>query len=56
MALTVGKRKRARSKRRWSDCTKEDLNSIGAVDEDTQDRVSWRKRVRTGDPTQGDSQ
>jgi len=41
MALTVGKTKRGRSKRRWSDYTKEDLHSIiGAVGTDAQDSVS----------------
>jgi len=31
------------------------LDSIGAVGEDVQDRASWRKRVHTGDPAQGDN-
>jgi len=43
-------RERERPKRCWSDCTVEDLNSIG-VGENAQDRAIWRKRVRTGDPT-----
>jgi len=44
MALTVGKRKRGRLEKLWSDCMNEDINSIGAVGEDdVQDRASWRK-------------
>ena len=54
MALMVGKSKR-RLKRPWSDCVIEGLNSIGTAGEDTQDRVSWRKGVSTGDTAQGDN-
>jgi len=31
MAIKVGKRKGGRLKRRWSDCNREDLDSIGVV-------------------------
>lgn len=41
--MTVGKRKRGGPKRRWSDCTKEELNSIGAVGEDAKDRVGEKE-------------
>lgn len=40
MTLRIGNRKRGRSNRRWSDCTKEDLNSVLAVGADAQARVS----------------
>jgi len=50
---TVGKRKLGRPKRRWSDCTKEDLNR--AVGEDVQESAGWGKRVHIGDRAQDDS-
>ncbi|XP_047502455.1 uncharacterized protein LOC125047952 [Penaeus chinensis] len=57
MKMTVGKRKRGSPKRRWSDCSKGDLVSVGAVARDAAERISWRRIVRTGDPVvTGDSQ
>ena len=48
----VCKRKEGRPKRRWSECTTEDLNSIGAVGAEVQGRMSWRKRVEFAPGTQ----
>ncbi|XP_047486800.1 uncharacterized protein LOC125037643 [Penaeus chinensis] len=57
MKMTAGKGKRGRPKRRWSDCNKEDLVSVGAVARDAAERISWRRIVRTGNPVvTGDSQ
>jgi len=49
MAMSVGKRKRGRPKRRWSECNREELESIGAVPTDAADRSKW-SLVCTGDP------
>ena len=40
---------RGRSKRRWSDCNRQDLESIGAVATDAADRSEWRNLVCIGD-------
>ena len=48
--LTVGRRKRGRPKRRWEDFIKEDMESVGVVEEDALDRVLWRQKTTTGDP------
>ncbi|XP_047491860.1 uncharacterized protein LOC125041127 [Penaeus chinensis] len=57
MKMTAGKRKRGRPKRRWSDCNKEDLVSVGAVARDAAERISWRRIVRTDNSVvTGDSQ
>ncbi|XP_047481263.1 uncharacterized protein LOC125033634 [Penaeus chinensis] len=57
MKMTEGKRKRGRPKRRWSDCNKEDLVSVGAEARDAAERNSWRRIVRTGNPVvMGDRQ
>jgi len=50
MELEVGRRKRGRPKRRWSDCTREDLKSVGADEDDARDRTRWKSIIRTGDP------
>jgi len=47
MAMSVGKRKRGRPKRRWSECNQEELESIGAVPTDAADRSKWRSLVCT---------
>ena len=50
MNMVVGTRKRGRPKRRWSDCNREDLESIGAVTNDAKDRKKWKRMIRTGNP------
>jgi len=47
MVMSVGKRKRGRMKRRWSDSNWEDLESIGVVATDAADRSKWGSLVRT---------
>ena len=46
--MSVGKRKRGRPKR-WSDCKREDLESIRAVATDAADRSKRRSSDSTGD-------
>ena len=50
MRLSVGKRKRGTPKRRWMDCVREDMVTVGAHEDDALDRPRWRRLVRTGDP------
>ena len=40
-----GQRKRSRPKRRWLDCIKEDMETVGASPEDIQDRKRWMRLV-----------
>ena len=40
-----GKWKTGRPRRRWKDCLKEDMEAVGATEEDTQDRLAWRRKV-----------
>ena len=40
-----GQRKRGRPKRRWLDCIKEEMEAVGVIPEDTQDRKRWRRLV-----------
>jgi len=42
-----GRRKRGRPKGRWPFCTKDNIDSLGAVAKDIRDRTSWRRRVHT---------
>ena len=41
MALP-GRRKRRRPKRRFMDAVKEDMNLVGVVEDDAQNRVRWK--------------
>ena len=45
-----GKRKRGRPKRRFMDVVKEDMAEVEVTEEDTVDRINWRKKIRCGDP------
>jgi len=49
--LVVGKRKRGRPKRRWLDCIKIDMATVGVRKGDALNRDAWRRAIRTGDPT-----
>ena len=49
--LVIGRKKRGRLKRRWRDNIREDLRVIDAQEEDAMNRASWRKKIRTGEPT-----
>ncbi len=46
----VGKRKRARPKRIWIDCVKENMEMAGVKEEDAKKRSTWRTAICTGDP------
>ena len=45
-----GRRRRGRPKRRFVDAVKEDMQMMGAVEEEVQDRARWRRVIRCGDP------
>ena len=45
-----GKRKRGRPKRRFMDVVKEDMAEVEVTEEDTVDRINWRKKICCGDP------
>ena len=45
-----GKRRRGRPKRRYMDAVKEDMEEVGAVEEDAEDRMRWKRLIRCGDP------
>ncbi|XP_047477347.1 uncharacterized protein LOC125030973 [Penaeus chinensis] len=55
MKMTVGKRKRGRPKRHWSDCNKEDLVNVGAVARDAAERMSkvslWKLVPQVNNPS-----
>ena len=44
-----GRRKRGRP-RKWLDVVREDMESVGVVEEDVVNRGVWRKKMRCGDP------
>jgi alpha-glucosidase (family GH31 glycosyl hydrolase) len=50
MGMEIVKRKRGRPKRRWFDCSREDLIAIGAHTDDALDNQKWKTMIRTGDP------
>ena len=45
-----GRRKIERPKRRWLKVVKEDMEKVGAVEKDVEDRARWRCLVRCSDP------
>ena len=45
-----GKRKRGRPKRRYMDALVEDMKVAGVKENDAQDRIKWRQKIRCGDP------
>ena len=45
-----GKRKRGRTKRRFLDVAKEDMEEVGAKETDIEDRTVWRMMIRCGHP------
>ena len=47
--VKVGKRKRDRPKRRWRDCMKDDMEAMGLMVEDAQDRALWKAKIHTDD-------
>ena len=51
--ITVGRRKRGKPRRRWKDCIREDMATVGVTEEDAQGRARWRRLVHTGDPRDG---
>ena len=44
------KRKQGRPKRRFVDVVKEDMAEVEVTEEDTEDRINWRRQIRCGDP------
>lgn len=44
------KRKRGRPKRRFTDVVMEDMQVVGATEEDAEDRKRWKQMIRCGDP------
>ena len=44
-----GKRKRGRPKRRFMDVVKEDMAEVEVTEEDTVDKINWRRKIRCGD-------
>ena len=45
-----GKRKRGMPKRRFMDVVKEDMAEFEVMEEDTEDRNNWRRKISCGDP------
>ena len=50
MELPGKKTKRGRPKRRFMDAVKEDMAEVEVTEEDTVDRINWRRKIRCGDP------
>ena len=44
----LGKRRRGRPKRRFSDVVKEDMGEVGAKETDVEDRKMWRMMIHCG--------
>ena len=44
------KRKQGRPKRKFVDVVKEDMAEVEVTEEDTEDRINWRRQIRCGDP------
>ena len=36
--------------RRFEDVVKEDMAEVEVTEEDTEDRINWRRQIRCGDP------
>ena len=49
MLKLPGKRKRERPKRRFMDMVREDMQVVGATEEDAEDRKRWKQMIRCGD-------
>ena len=45
-----GKRKLRRPKWRFMGVVKEDMAEVEVMEEDTEDKNNWRKKIRFGDP------
>ena len=45
----LGKRKRGMPKRRFMDALREDMTAVYVTEEDAEERVDWRRRIRRGD-------
>ena len=45
-----GKRKRGRTKRRFSDVVKEDMGEVGAKETEVENKTVWRNMIRCGYP------
>ena len=46
-----GKRPRGRSRGRWMDCVRRDMQALRITPEDALDRTFWKSRIRATDPT-----
>ena len=44
------KRKQGRPIRRFEDVVKEDMAEVEVTEEDTEDRINWRREIRCGNP------
>ncbi|KAI5106417.1 hypothetical protein C0J45_4114, partial [Silurus meridionalis] len=45
-----GRRKRGRTRRRFLDVVRKDMQVVGLKEEDVEDRGVWRRMIRCGDP------
>ena len=45
-----GKRKRGRPKRRSLDAVRQYMTAVDGVEENSEERADWRRRIRCGDP------
>ena len=51
-----GRRKIGRSRRRWMDLARKDMERVGAREGDEVDRVKWKMLLRCGDLEQGEAE
>ena len=50
-----GKRRRGRPKRQFMDVVREGMPAIGVTEQDTRDRVKWRKMFRAAERKEEDA-
>jgi len=49
--IVPGKRQRGRTRGRWKDCIRRDMQELCITWEDAKDRTFWKSRIRAADPT-----